>query len=115
MSFLEGFYDSIAKDDGKSSGPPKDARDEKLMKQMPCLHDFLTVSSVRGKPRQTGSLFIFCDQGSFKACLTDRQSDLTCWEARDSFTDLLGALETTLKEGGKQAWRKKQDKPARKK
>lgn len=107
MSFLEGFYEGLEKDSKGQAGKSKPACDGALKKTHPNLHDFMTVEAVKGKPRETGSLFVFVDMGLFKACLTDRQVEMTLWQAQDSLAGLLEALEADLASGDRKLWRSK--------
>lgn len=113
MSFLESFYEGLEKDASGKSAKGKQAVDLALKKSHPNLHDFLTVETVKGKPRETGSLFVFVDMGLFKACATDRQTEFTLWQAQDSLAGLLDALEADLASGDRKLWRSK--KPTQKK
>jgi hypothetical protein len=107
MSFLDDFYNGLEKDQKGGKQAPKDACDASMKKAHPCLHEFMTRTSVGGKPREPGTLFLFCSQGLFTGCLTDKGSELTLWESQDTFTGLLGALEAALEKGDRSLWRTK--------
>jgi len=107
MDFLESFYDGLAQDqkDGKAeSAVPVDP---KMQKAYPRLFAFVTVKIVKKQPREPGTLFIFTQQGQFKGCLTDKKTEMTLWQAQDTFEGLLAALEADLESGDRSRWRKK--------
>jgi len=59
-----------------------------------------------GSPRMRSTLIIFCEGDTFKACLTDKDNDLTLWAASRTLVDLFGSLEGRL--GDPEAdWRKR--------
>lgn len=108
MDFLEGFYDGLEKESRDGRGKGGDADDPAFKKDYPCLHAFLTVTTVKKVPREPGTVFLFVQAGAFKACLTDKRSGMTLWQAQDTFGALLQALEDDLAGGDRSLWRKKQ-------
>lgn len=90
-----------------ATGPEKteDACDMTWQASVPLLHAMLTITQVNGKPRETSSLLLFCEDGLFKACLNDRGNARTLWASGGTITALLEALEKALATG-EAAWRK---------
>jgi hypothetical protein len=58
-----------------------------------------------GSPRATSSVTLFWHDGSLKACLNDKDADLTAWVSADTLEGLLEALEKGLQVDGLD-WRK---------
>jgi len=63
----------------------------------PELVQFLArVSYDDGGSRQPGTLLVFTEHGSLKACLSDRDQGLVAFATSDSFLGLLNVLEEGL-------------------
>lgn len=75
------------------------AHDVEFSREYPVLTQFLTLAGHGGAQRVTGSLLLFCEDGKWKACLSDRDEGYYAFCSADSFTGLLGALEKGLKSG----------------
>jgi hypothetical protein len=74
--------------------------------QFPALAEFL--AAVRwddGSSRVPGSLTLFTEDGTWKACLSDKDGGLVCFKSGDSPEGVLGALEGGLQVGGLE-WRR---------
>jgi len=82
------------------------AHDAAMEKVTPVLHAFMCEVEEDGKPRSPSSLVIFTEEGSFKACLTEKDAGLQLWRSADSLQKVLLALEKALA-GGNADWRKK--------
>jgi len=86
---------------------PTAATDKDFAKAHPALVEFMTLRKMDdGSPRQTSSLLIFCEDGVWKACLSERERELTLWAAGDTVAELLEAMEATLQSPAPQ-WRTK--------
>lgn len=73
------------------------ARDVTMAKSFPALHEFLTEMVNDDKtPRQTASLSVFTQDGYFKVCLTDRETNMCLFATSEGFQDALEALEAEL-------------------
>lgn len=71
--------------------------DETFVKKYPLLSEFLTrVVWEPGQPREKGSLFLFAEDGCFKACLNDKDSLQVAFLTSTTFTALLDAVEKGL-------------------
>lgn len=89
---------------------PTAATDKDFAKTHPALVEFMTLRrNDDGTPRQTSSLLIFCEDGVWKACLSERERELTLWAAGDTLAELLEAMEATLQSPAPQ-WRTKSGK-----
>jgi len=102
MSFLEKLRES------KALGNKGAALvDEKFTKSFPALSEYMTsVTYPDGQERTPCSLTIFCEEGVFKACLSERDLEMSLWGTGETFQDCLKTLEERLK-GPAPDWRKK--------
>lgn len=94
--------------------PDKDATyaatDKDFAKDHPALVEFMTLrKDDAGNVRATSSLLVFCEDGQWKACFSEREEELTLWASSDSFLGLLEALEAMLESPAPQ-WRTKSGK-----
>lgn len=81
------------------------ARDEEFEKDHPAITEFMTLrKGDDGKVRKTASLLVFCEDGLWKCCLSEREEELTLWASSDTLAGLLEALEATLQAPAPQ-WR----------
>lgn len=72
--------------------------DEAFVRDYPTLAEFLTrVLWEPGVPREKGSVFVFYEDGVFKACLNDKDSLQVAFTSSTTFTGLWKALEKGLK------------------
>lgn len=77
------------------------ATDHDLNERCPASHEWLAEQSwEEGKPRKTGTMMIFAEQGRWKACLHDRDQKRTCFVSAATLMALLGAVEDVLANGG---------------
>jgi len=68
-----------------------------LAERAPTLGHFLCDESwPDGEARQRSTLVIFVEDGNFKACLSDKDSNTSLWASCKSFDDLLEAMESRL-------------------
>lgn len=71
--------------------------DPAFAKIAPILAAHLTQGAWEdGAPRQLSTLTIFCGEGSWKACLRDRELSLCLWCAAKTFAELPRVLEAAL-------------------
>lgn len=74
----------------------------------PGLFEYLTSTRwPDGSPRQTATLMITMDDGTFKGCLNDRANSRSAWVSSRSPTGVLHVLEERLQEDSLE-WRKNQ-------
>lgn len=100
---------AMKKPPGMTPGGPIDAgraSDASMGKSFPNLVEQLTEDRWEdGTAREVATLLVLCEDGAWKACLSDRAMQRKAWVSAQSFMGLLGALETGL-EGEGLAWRK---------
>jgi hypothetical protein len=58
-----------------------------------------------GKPRQTATMTIVCEDGKWKGGIKERDHAMSLWRAGDTLVGLLEALEKALAEGSAD-WKK---------
>lgn len=58
-----------------------------------------------GSPRQSATLLVFCEDGSYKACVSDRAQGRVSFFSATTFAGLLHEVEQGLAGGGAD-WRK---------
>jgi len=81
-----------------------------LAERAPVLGHFLCSESwPDGEARQRSSLVIFCEDGAWKVCLSDKDSCTSLWAGSKCFDDLLEALEARLTDD-RVDWRKSRKK-----
>ena len=79
---------------------PASYGDEVFEKKFPMLFEFLTREVWEpGVPRTRGTLFVFCEDGVFKACLSDKDVDEVAFVSKTTFTGLMDACEKGLANG----------------
>lgn len=101
MSFLE----RAARVKEQAQAVMMDA-DDKVAKACPALWEYLTATAwPEGGERETATVLIFVEDGTFKGCLNDRANSRSGWASADSFTGLLDALEGKL-QTSEMDWRK---------
>lgn len=77
------------------------AADSQLNDRCPATHEWLAEQEWEpGKPRRTGTMMVFAEQGRWKACLHDRDQKRTCFVSAMTLTALLEAVEDVLANGG---------------
>jgi len=85
--------------------------DAKFVAAFPRVHEFLTCDKWDdGKSRVTGSLSLFIEQGVWKACLNDRDTEASLYVTGETTLACMKALEGRLdgtKEADWRAWKKK--------
>lgn len=82
------------------------AVDPALAKAYPVLSEFLTSHEVvDGKPRQTSTLIMVCEEGLFKAGLRERDRDVSLWVSAPTWGGVYQAMEKALNEP-QVAWRR---------
>jgi len=71
--------------------------DEQWVKKFPTLAEFISrVLWEPGQPREKGSVFLFFEDGVFKACLNDKDSSQVAFTSSLTFAGLWEALEKGL-------------------
>lgn len=88
------------------AGPgPACLADPAFERGLPALWEYLTLRSYDdGSPRQAATLLVFVEDGTWKACLSDREAQRSAWAAAGTFQGVLAALEASLATGTVQ-WR----------
>jgi hypothetical protein len=87
--------------------------DPAFAKVCPALHEHMTVTAFDdGQVRSTCSLVLFCEEGVFKACLTDRDTEFSLWGTGETFHGALASLESRLVSPDP-GWRKKRPQKGR--
>lgn len=83
--------------DGRDDSSPAPCNDERTAKEMPALLEFCTcVRWDDGAARETGTLFIFWEEGFWKCCVNDRDSDSIAFISKERLADLLKAVDAGL-------------------
>lgn len=75
-----------------------------LLKRCPAVHEFLTLTVIDGKPRETSSVSIFAEGGRWKASLADKDAECSVYVTADTPDGLWDALEAALT-GSDTDWR----------
>jgi hypothetical protein len=79
--------------------------------KFPTMWEFLSLSQwPDGKPRLTGTILLFVEQGRVKANLNDRDAGVSTFVSGTSFTLCLAAMETGLNEDSLE-WRERKEAP----
>lgn len=82
------------------------AHDDEFCSERPSLHTFLTATkNDSGKPRQTSTLLVFCQDALFKATLIERDYELQLWASGSTMLEALDQLEASLNDP-EPPWRK---------
>lgn len=90
--------------EGKGKGKPN--VDKAFADKYPYLWAFLSAGAWEdGTTRQTSTMTLFADNGTWSAAFTDRDTDQTCWASALTLEGLLEALESRVQEAG--SWRKR--------
>lgn len=83
------------------------ASDTEWAKLYPAITEYMTlIIDDDKKPRQPSTLYIFAEGGVWKACLGDRDNDLSLWASGETIAELLESLEALL-EADSPPWRMK--------
>jgi len=102
MSFLDKLREARP-----GAVAPSAMHDPAFQKTCPALFEYMTaVSFSDGQTRTPCSLTVFAEDGAFKACLSERDMDLTLWGTGATFHEALACLETRLVSPNPD-WRKK--------
>jgi hypothetical protein len=94
--FVVGFIEkSRPQKQGVSRFVP--ASDPWLKKDMPAVHEYMTVGELEGgETRQLSSLTIFCEGGLWKACLSEKDAEMNLFASGASLEACLANLEERL-------------------
>lgn len=96
---------------GGSSGEGSTWRDSEFGRHYPCLLSWMGEGlDDEGHGRATGTLLVFCEGLSVKACVRDRETDSVAFVTAATFQGLLEAVEEGLRDGGLD-WRANAVKP----
>lgn len=88
----------------KALGTPA-AEDEAMGKDFPAIILLLTATvDDEGKPRQTATLTIVCEDGLFKGGIRDRDANASLWRSGATLRLLFESLEGQL-QSGQAEWR----------
>lgn len=80
--------------------------DPGFAKKFPLLYEQLTETSFEGgEARITSSIILFAEEGSLKACLSERNDHCSLWATANTLEGVMKALEAALTTGNPQ-WRK---------
>lgn len=75
--------------------------------EIPALVEFLSLGRWEdGKPRKTGTLLIFAEDGLWKACVADRDGNQVAFVSSDSFKGILDEVNDKILQGELE-WRKR--------
>jgi len=84
--------------------------DPEFARQYPALHEYMTADVYpSGESRQRSTVSIFVEDGTWKACLNEKEQGLVLFVAEDRFGTLVEALELLLQEDSV-PWRKSKPK-----
>lgn len=72
----------------------------------PALHEWLTRRVVDGRVIETATLTIFCEEGLFKSCISDREGGVVFFRSSEGLEGLLDACNGALADGSAD-WREK--------
>ena len=86
-------------------GPSWPTGDPSFLARFPVLTQFLSLASVDGQPRITGTLTLSVDDGQLKGCLRDRDVDDYCWFSAESVEALLEFAERAVQGDPRADWR----------
>lgn len=102
MSFFKRPAGQSATKDGAAGR----LEDKDLTKEGPTLLAYLQEDAwPDGQVRQRSTLVCFCEDGMLKACLSDKDTQMTLWASSRTFWGLIEALEARLTEDVPE-WRK---------
>lgn len=94
---------------GGGASSPKPAERCKLAERFPTCWEFLALLTWEdGQSRVPGTVLLFSDAGTFKACLNDRDASMSAFVSGSTLTGLLEAMEKGLLAGSLD-WRAKRD------
>lgn len=72
------------------------ATDAYLEAKAPSLHDLMTVQVLAGEKVKTVTLILFAEDGKFKCCLNDRDTNRVGFVTLDTVEDVFECLEAKL-------------------
>jgi len=81
---------------GRSGLPPADPA---FRLDYPVFWEWLTATSVCGRPRKTGTFLLFAEEGRLKAALNDREGLVVAFASSDTFLGLLETVNEGLQTG----------------
>lgn len=105
LGVLMSFF---KKPNGAPVGKGQDKRieDKDLLKEAPTLAAYLQEDAwPDGEARQRSTMVVFVEEGTFKACLSEKDAGMSLWAASGSFWGILEAMEARLTED-RPDWRK---------
>lgn len=86
---------------GNKKAASLDVTDKVFKENYPALFEYLVITEWKpGVARITATLKLFVDEGQWKACLVDRESDRLTFVSGDSVEGVMLALDEQLRTGG---------------
>lgn len=81
----------------KAAAEALDAADAAFAKKHPALAEFLSLEEWEpGQARERGTITLFWEEGTFKACVSNRDSQEVAFVTKRTFAGLLEAIEKGL-------------------
>lgn len=81
------------------------SQDLSFRERFPNLVEFLSLTTVDGAARETGTLTVSVDGGTLKGCLRDRDVDDYCWFSASTMEELLDFAERAVQGDPRADWR----------
>lgn len=78
------------------SSDPADDVDSDFQSRFPAVWEFVTCREFKGHPRMTATLLFFREDGQWKLCVGDRDTDRVLFRSGDSLSECLEAAEKAL-------------------
>ena len=82
------------------------ARDDAFASEYPAIAEYLTAMLVGDRGRLTATIICMAEDGQWKLCLSDRETDTVTWASADTWQAAWRALEGNLA-SGTAVWREK--------
>jgi len=96
-----------------ASRPGRAVATDDVAALFPTIVEFLTLDVYDdGSGRRTATLLLFCEEGLWKLCLSDRDLSRTGWSAGPTIEGALSSMEAALAADAME-WRKAKPTPAR--
>lgn len=85
----------------RSGGEAVESKGVAAMRQeLPAVYEYLTLAKMPdGNERQVATLIVFIEDGRWKVCLSDRETDRTLWMSGDTLEDCLLSLDQAIQTG----------------
>lgn len=92
------YLRSRAVDETGKAAPPRRADAGEIGSMYPALAEWLTLTELDGKPRETATLLVFAEGPLWKCRILDRTEDAQAFLTGRTLVELLDALEAGLVE-----------------